>query len=146
MSYLNHDTIKWNPRSSHRRCSVRKGVLRKFTKYTRKHLCLSLFFNKVAGLRPATLLKKRLRRRCFPMNYAKFLTFSQITSGQLLLKSLSERILKWTYIPFYDYRFSRFEQFYKQGNFLVKFPLCKISKIEEKISYSWVFKTGFYVV
>ena len=26
----------------------------------RKHLCRSLFFNKVAGLRPATLLKKRL--------------------------------------------------------------------------------------
>ena len=29
-----------------------KGVLRNFTKVTRKHLCQSLFFNKVAGLRP----------------------------------------------------------------------------------------------
>ena len=27
-----------------------KGVLRNFTKFTGKHLCQSLFFNKVAGL------------------------------------------------------------------------------------------------
>ena len=40
-------------------CSVKKGVARNFTKFTGKHLCASLFFNKVAGLRPATLLKKR---------------------------------------------------------------------------------------
>ena len=36
-------------RSSHRRCSVRKGVLRNFAKFTGKHLYLSLFFKKVAG-------------------------------------------------------------------------------------------------
>ena len=29
---------------------MQKGVLRNFTKFTEKHLCLSLFFNKVAGL------------------------------------------------------------------------------------------------
>ena len=38
-------------RSSHWGCSVRKGVLRNFAKFTGKHLCLSLFFNKVAGCR-----------------------------------------------------------------------------------------------
>ena len=37
-----------------------KGVLRNFTKFTGKHLCQSLFFSKVAGLRPVTLLKKTL--------------------------------------------------------------------------------------
>ena len=37
-------------KSSHQRCSVRKGFLRKFAKFTEKHLCQSLFFNKVAGL------------------------------------------------------------------------------------------------
>ena len=37
-------------RGSHQKCSVRKGVLRNFTKFTGKHLCQSLFFNKVAGL------------------------------------------------------------------------------------------------
>ena len=36
-------------------------------------LAQSLLFNKVAGLRPATLLKKRLRNRCFPVNFSKFL-------------------------------------------------------------------------
>ena len=36
----------------------KKGVPRKFAKFTGKHLCQSLFFNKVAGIRPATLLKR----------------------------------------------------------------------------------------
>ena len=48
--------IRWW--SSHWRCSVKKGVLRTFVKFTGKHLCQSLFFNKVAGLRPC--LRKRL--------------------------------------------------------------------------------------
>ena len=51
----------------------KKGVLRNFTKFTGKHLFQSLFFNKVAGMRPATLLKKRIWHRYFPVNYAKFL-------------------------------------------------------------------------
>ena len=38
-------------RSSYRRYSVRKGFLRNFTKFTGKHLCQSLFFNKAAGLK-----------------------------------------------------------------------------------------------
>ena len=57
----------------HQRCSMKKGVLRNFAKFLGKHLCPSLFFNKVVGLRSATLLKKRLWHRCFPMNFAKFL-------------------------------------------------------------------------
>ena len=44
-----------------------------FTKFTGKYLCQSLFFNKVAGLRPTTLLKKRLWYTCYPVNFAKFL-------------------------------------------------------------------------
>ena len=36
-------------RSSHWMCSVRKGVLRNFAKFTGKHLWQSLFFNKVTG-------------------------------------------------------------------------------------------------
>ena len=34
--------------SNHGRCSVRKGALRNFAKFTGKHLWQSLFFNKVA--------------------------------------------------------------------------------------------------
>ena len=37
-------------RSSHHRCSIKKCVLRNFTKFTGKNLCQGLFFNKVAGL------------------------------------------------------------------------------------------------
>ena len=33
-------------------------VLKNFAKFTGKQLCWGLFFNKVEGLRPATLLKK----------------------------------------------------------------------------------------
>ena len=47
-------------RSSHQRCSVTKGVLRNFENFTGKNLCQCLFFNKDAGLSPATLLKKTL--------------------------------------------------------------------------------------
>ena len=46
-------------RSSHQRCSRKKGVLTNLAKFTGKHLRQSLFFNKVAGQRSATLLKKR---------------------------------------------------------------------------------------
>ena len=53
------------------RCSVKKGVLRNFAKSTGKHLRQSFFFNKVASLRPATLLKKRLWHRCFPVDFGE---------------------------------------------------------------------------
>ena len=76
-----------NLRSSHQRCSVKKGVLRNQTKFTGKHLCQSLLFSKVTGPRSTSSLKKRLWYKCFPVNFAKFLrtTFLQNTSGRLLL-------------------------------------------------------------
>ena len=43
-------------RSSRGKVFYKKGVLKHFTKFTGKHMCQSLFFNKVAGLRDATLL------------------------------------------------------------------------------------------
>ena len=60
-------------RSRHQKCSKQKSVFRNFTKFTGKHLRQSLFFNKVAGLRPTTLLKKRLWHRCFPVDFVKFI-------------------------------------------------------------------------
>ena len=74
-------------RSSHQRCSTKKGALRNFAKFIGKHLCQSLFLNKVVGLRSATLLKRRPWHRCFPLNFAKFLRtpFLQNTSRWLLL-------------------------------------------------------------
>ena len=63
------------------------GVPQKKMFLTGKHLCQSLFFNKVLGLRPATLLKKRLWYRCSPVDFAKFLRtpFLQNTSGRVRL-------------------------------------------------------------
>ena len=53
-------------RSSHRSCSIKYAVLKKFAIFTGKHLLKSLF-NKVQ------LFKKRLQHSCFPVNVAKFL-------------------------------------------------------------------------
>ena len=55
-------------------------------KFTGKHLFQRLF-HEVGGLRLATLLKKRLWHRCFPVYFAKFLRtpFLQNTFGWLLL-------------------------------------------------------------
>ena len=85
-------------RISHQRCSVRIGVLRNFTKFTGKHLCQSIFLNKVAGLRPVTLSKKRLWHRCFPVNFAKFLRapFLQNTFGRLLRSFIQIVYSIWT--------------------------------------------------
>ena len=49
-------------RTSHHSCSIKKPALGNFAKFIGKHLCQSLFFNKVADLSPATLffLKKIL--------------------------------------------------------------------------------------
>ena len=60
-------------RSSRPEVFCKKGFLKNFANFTEKHLCQSLLFNKVAGLRRATLLKKRPWHRSFPMNFAKFL-------------------------------------------------------------------------
>ena len=45
-------------RSTRPEVFCKKGVLRNFRKFTGKHLCQSLFFNKVTGLRTATISKK----------------------------------------------------------------------------------------
>ena len=61
--------------SSHQRCFACKSIDRFL--YDEEHWSW-----------PATLLKKRLWHRCFPVNFAKFLRtpFLQNTSGRLLLK------------------------------------------------------------
>ena len=70
-------------RNSPLRCSIEKGVLENFAKFTGKHLYQSLFLNEVAGLVLANLLKKRLlglrfylkhklMHRLSPVNFAKF--------------------------------------------------------------------------
>ena len=79
--------VSQNYRSSHRMCSVGKGVLRNAAKFKGKHLCQKLFFNKVAGLKPATVLKESLTQ-VFSCEFCELLRtpFLQNTSGRLLLE------------------------------------------------------------
>ena len=55
------------------RSVLSKKCSEKFRKFYRKTPVPESFFNKVVGLKPATLLKKRLWYRCFPVNFVKFL-------------------------------------------------------------------------
>ena len=50
----------------------KRSVFENFAKLIGNRLCWSLFLNKVVALQPETLLKKRLRHRCFHVNFAKF--------------------------------------------------------------------------
>ena len=64
--FLSPDTEEYahvRARSSHRRCFSKKDFFENFAKFIGKHLCQSLFFNKVAGL----------RHMCLPVNFAQFL-------------------------------------------------------------------------
>ena len=70
---LNFGVFSVCHRSSSPEMFCKKGLLRNLSKFIGKHLCQSLFFNKVAGLRPATLLKKILWHWCFPVDFTKFL-------------------------------------------------------------------------
>ena len=56
-----------------RSCSSKKGILEKLAKLTAKHLSQSFFFNQAAGPEPCNFFKKKLRNRCFLVNFAKFL-------------------------------------------------------------------------
>ena len=60
-----------NSRGSRLEMFCKKGVLRNFAKFIRKHLFQSLFFNKIAGMRPATLLKKRLLGQVLSCEFCK---------------------------------------------------------------------------
>ena len=59
---------------------LKKAVLKSFAIFTKKHLCSS------NRLWPATLLKKRLQHRGFPLNILKFLRIP-------FLRNICERLL-----------------------------------------------------
>ena len=69
----------FNCRSSHQRCSIKKGVFRNFTKFTGKHLCQSLFLMKI--------IKQETLVQVFSCEFCEILrtSFLRNTSGRLLL-------------------------------------------------------------
>ena len=67
----------------------KKGVLRNFTKFTGKHLCQSLFFNKV---RPATLLKKETLAQVLSCQSCKISKSTFLTEHVWTTASIRTRI------------------------------------------------------
>ena len=66
----------------------KKYILKNSAKFAGKHPCLSVLFNKVAGLSPVALLKKRPQHRCSPVNFAKFLRTPVLQNTSWLLNFL----------------------------------------------------------
>ena len=59
-------------RSSCPEVSVKKIFL-EISQKSQENTCVRVFFkNKVSGLRPATVFKKILWHKCFPVNFVKF--------------------------------------------------------------------------
>ena len=79
--------LKWRLPEASTRGVLWKKVFLEILQIHRKTSVPESFYNKVTALRPAILLKERLRHRCFPVNFAKFLRtpFWRKASGRLLL-------------------------------------------------------------
>ena len=99
-----------------------KGVLRNFAKFKGKHLRQSFFFNKVAGLSRANLLKEKLWHRFFLVNFAKFLRTPFLTEHvswlllfcfHKIIKISLKLILKfsWKFSQYIYFEFSFFSYF-----------------------------------
>ena len=118
------------------RDAYEKGALKNFAKFTEKHLCQSLFFNKLAGF----------RHRCFPVNFATLLRtgFLQNTSGQLPMLYLpsTESIRYITFIPNHD-RFKKntrvFDNLFWQRYWLDSCSLCKLNHRRIYFDFTTVF-------
>ena len=91
-------TIIETDRSSHQRCSVRKGVLANFATFTEKHLSQSLFFNKFAGL--------RLTFSCYFLNDVAGYHESAKTHNMSWITRVTDKNLKnifyWIYISIFN--------------------------------------------
>ena len=94
----------------------------------KKHLCQNLFFNKVAGLRSATLLKKKLWNRGFPVHFAKFLRTLFLTENLwwLLLNNYSLSILTFSIFSHFNVSWSNYS-----SSWLVKLFLLILMKSAE---------------
>ena len=58
-------------RSSHQRCSVKKGVLKNFANFTGKHPCWSLFLIKLQAFSQRD--SSVSQHKCFPLKFAELL-------------------------------------------------------------------------
>ena len=142
----------WISRESRPEMCCKKGVFKNFVKFTGTHLRRGLFLNKVAGLRPATLLKKRLWHKCFLVNFTKFLRtpFFINTSGGCLWISVHLKFWLdnywWLYLNFVV-TFLTIRQILEANKFKVGLSpsrkICVICLIESPLK---IMKNVFYFV
>ena len=71
LPHLRHQLLQKQPQE----VFYRKRCFKNFTKFTGKHQCQSLFFNKVTGLRSEdlTFIKKETLAQVFSVIFSKFL-------------------------------------------------------------------------
>ena len=104
----------------------KKGVLQNSTKFNGKHLCRFLVFSKDADLRPQTcsFMKKRLWRRGFPVNFAKFFKNTFFTKHLRVSASENHVAVYWYLMRLLaEYQFvlsTSFNHFLAEGNKLMK--------------------------
>ena len=63
--------VSFRFQSSHQRCYMKKDVLINFSKLTGKHLCRSLFLNKVAGLKACNFIEKKPLAQVFSCEFCE---------------------------------------------------------------------------
>ena len=80
-------------RSSHRRCFVRKGVLRNLAKSTGKPLRQSLFLNKVAG-RKFFFIKKETLAQVFSCGYCEISKSTFLTEHLWMTASVMKNFVR----------------------------------------------------
>ena len=90
---------KWNvvfwgqSEAAVRMCSVKK-VFKEISQNSQENICDRVSFLIKLQPEPATLFKKRLWHRCFPVNFAKFLRTPFLTEHlQWLLLSIAEPLI-----------------------------------------------------
>ena len=123
----------------------KKGVLRNFAKFTWKQLCQSLFSYKVAGLRRATLLRKRLAlvfycefcetsKSSFSYGTRPVTTSDSIMDFEVILSVFSQikSIVKAVYLEFAD-KFS--QQISHNVSYQTKTWIVRTISRAENVSY-----------
>ena len=81
----------WRVRSSRLEEFYKKGVLRYSTKFTGKHLCWGLFYNKAAGWRPVTSLNTESGTSAFLWifwNLYENIYFTNVCKGMPLISKI----------------------------------------------------------
>ena len=84
---------------------------------SKENTCVRVLFNEVAGLWPATLLKKRLWHKCFHADFAKYsrIPFLQNSSVRMLLMcaTLRKNALLQNYFWYFRNQYDRWKSWFE---------------------------------